>query len=171
MQSIDFYLLWCAALLLGVKYKMTALKIHSAVCHSEVTDRRFYRDVMVRYGGLFALSTILELYWFISYFRVYLSGAPFYLFVIGATFGLVMIVLLGLTYYETFIHLKEALNETTSNDVSVRNQVIYLLFLALLASIEMAITCLDYFSLTSAYVLLKTLGMLTRISAQILLMA
>jgi len=59
LQTIDCYLLWTAAILLGVKYKMTAYKIHSAVVELSVANRDFYREVVIGYAVLYLFSFLV----------------------------------------------------------------------------------------------------------------
>jgi hypothetical protein len=56
ISVVNIFLLWTAAVLLGVKYKMTALKIHSAVVELNVVNRLFYREVFIGFGCLYLFS-------------------------------------------------------------------------------------------------------------------
>jgi hypothetical protein len=48
--------------MLGMKYKMTALKIHAAVCELSVANRMYYKEVVIGFGALYTGSFLFYLY-------------------------------------------------------------------------------------------------------------
>lgn len=106
-------LLWSTSLLLGVKYKMTAYRIHSAVCELNVANRKFQKEIAARYGGLFASALIFYLLYLILFPRVMAGELPSYLFIIGGCIVMLFIMALALAFLDSFKQLKETLQETT----------------------------------------------------------
>jgi hypothetical protein len=106
-------LLWSTSLLLGVKYKMTAHRIHSAVCELNVANRKFQKEIATRYGGLFVSALVFYLLYLVLFPRVMAGELPSYLFIIGACIVMLFILALALAFLDSFIQLKKTLQEST----------------------------------------------------------
>lgn len=58
MSITEIFTLWSAACLLGLKYKLTAHKIHIAVKEQNVVNRLVYREIFVSYAAIYSLAVI-----------------------------------------------------------------------------------------------------------------
>lgn len=114
-SQVNVFFLWTAAILLGIKYKMTALKIHSAVIDCQVVNRSVYREVVCGYGSLYAVSVLFFAFEICVICKT-LQGdwqkAPE---IAGATIGFLLLAALFLSYYHSLSQMKHALEKTLSN--------------------------------------------------------
>lgn len=103
LTILDLYVLWSQAVILGVKYKLTALKIHAAVCDLSVANRSFYKEVVIGYGGLYSTSFLSVLYMIIVDVKIMKGLWPTYLNVIAAILTLIFFIVLAMAYLESFM--------------------------------------------------------------------
>ncbi len=156
-------LLWTASLLLGVKYKMTAYRIHSAVCELNVANRKFQREIAIRYGGLLVSAIVFYVAYMTIMPKVMKGELPEYLFIIAACFILLFIVALTLAFLDSFVQLKETLQETTSSQVSNLVQIVFLVLISFLAILQMVMAFFYYYNFSDIFLLVDLICLLARI--------
>lgn len=140
MDTCGIFLLWFAAVLVGIKYKHTSLKIYAAVCETGVANREIYKRVRFQYGCLIGLSVLVWLYWMVAFPLVNVYNADSILFVIGGGLGVLMICSLALMYFMTFRELKKTLEKTSEHKLSICTQLVYIGVLTVLASLQMSLS-------------------------------
>lgn len=119
--SMSYYLLtttsivtlWSAACLLGLKYKMTAHKIHMAVSKHALVDRKDYQEIFNWFTGVFALCLVYYVYAVIIICGISLLGWPEFLYKIESAMAFVLIMIIFLAYYLSFKEMREALAQHT----------------------------------------------------------
>ena len=140
VDTCGLFLLWFAAVLVGIKYKHTSLKIYAAVCETGVAKREIYRRVRQQYGTLIALSVFLWAYWIVCLPLVDVYGYDDILFIIGGGIGLILIFSLAVMYLLTFRELKRTLEKTSEHRLSICTQIVYIALLTVLASLQMSLS-------------------------------
>ena len=157
------FLLWTTSLLLGVKYKITAYRIHSAVCELNVANRKFTREIALRYGGLLASAFVFYILYIIIMPLVLKGELPQYLYIIASILSLLFIIALTIAFLDSFIQLKETLQETTSSQVSNRVQIALVVMISLLAIVQMIMAFFYYYNLSDIFMLLDLVCLFARI--------
>jgi hypothetical protein len=119
INSISFFTLWSAACLLGLKYKMTAHKIHIAVSEHSLVDHARYRQILNQFTGIFALCLMYFALMMTIIPGILMGGWPEYLFKIASGVAFCLIMILFVAFLLSFKEMKDALQKHTAN-VSMR---------------------------------------------------
>ena len=130
---MNIFVLWSAAVLLGVKYKMTAEKIHAAISELSVASRVYYKEVVILYGGLYSISFLLFIYLMCAIPKVMKGEWSVINFNVLAGFTIILILALSAAYFKSFLQMKKALKKTTGNQISARTQISYLVVMLTLS--------------------------------------
>ena len=109
---VAYFVLWSAACLLGVKFKMTSNEIHSAVMDMNVLSHGNIRSLLVGFGTLYAVSVI---YLVLRVVLVFQPQRPAVELWVSSVLGfLLMACLIGLQYH-SLSRLKAAVDNTDEN--------------------------------------------------------
>ena len=107
-----YFVLWSAACLLGVKFKMTSNEIHSAVMDMNVLSHGNIRSLLVGFGTLYAVSV---LFLALRVLLVFQPQKPAVELWVSSVLGfLLMACLIGLQYH-SLRRLKAAVENTDEN--------------------------------------------------------
>jgi hypothetical protein len=144
-SQANMFFLWTAAVLLGIKFKMTAQKIHSAVC---------------AYGSLYAVSVLFFTFEIVVICKT-LQGewrrAPE---IAGAAVGFLLLTALFLSYYFSLSQMKHALEQTLSNQVNMTRQKVFLGLLALVLILQVPLLLIGLDA--TPFVVLSAIGTFSR---------
>lgn len=159
-SQANMFFLWTAAVLLGIKFKMTAQKIHSAVIDCQVVNRGVYREVVCAYGSLYAVSVLFFTFEIVVICKT-LQGewrrAPE---IAGAAVGFLLLTALFLSYYFSMSQMKHALEQTLSNQVNMTRQKVFLGLLALVLILQVPLLLIGLDA--TPFVVLSTIGTFSR---------
>jgi hypothetical protein len=141
------FTLMSAACLLGLKYKMTAHKITIAVREHTLVNRASYKQIVHRFLIIFAVCFIYFAYSVIVTIGIESSKDwPYFLYNIGSGIAFTFIIVLFITFLQSFSEMKDALRQHTSSEaVSMKVQVFYLMFLTFIAVISLIMSLVNVF--------------------------
>lgn len=128
LTTTSLFSFWSAACLLGLKYKMTAHKIHMAVSEHTLVDRKSYQQIFNRFTGVFAFCLLYYVFAMIIIPGTLLRGWPEYLYKVESVFAFCLIMIIFIAYLHSFKEMRDSLSKHTK-EVSMRVQVFYLIFL------------------------------------------
>jgi len=87
------------------------------------------------------------------------------MFIIGGIFCMILVLCLAAAYLQTFRKMRNALQNTTENDVSMQSQIFYILLLAVLSGIQLSMTFVGYMDSNGWYMILKIVAIVSRLLA------